>query len=327
MVTLILAYLTLVFGELAPKRVAIQNPEGWALRLARPMSFLTKITRPIVWLLSLSTDVAVRLLGGDPNKQREEVTTQEIRDLVATPSLFTAEQRQILDGAFEIAERPLEAILVPRRDVFVIDADWTCDEAISRLAESGYSRAPVAEDSLLDRATGLVHLRALLGGGSAKASTKTTALPLLPETARALAALSELRAARSQMALIVDEHGGAAGIVTVEDLVEELVGEIYDETDRDVAAIETAADGSMVLPGRFAIHDLPGAGIELPDGPYTTVAGLILARLGRLPSTGDEVTVDGWTLTVSSMNGRAITSVRAQPLPEPVETTIPVDEE
>lgn len=313
-VTLFLAYLTLVFGELAPKRVAIQNAEVWALRLARPMSWLTVITRPIVWLLSLSTNVAVRLLGGDPNKQREEITAQEIRDLVATQSFFSDEQRQILDGAFEIAERPLEAILVPRPDVFVIDSEWTCDEAINRLAESGHSRAPVAPKAQLDQATGVVHLRLLLGGGKALASTTARPLPVLPESALALPALGDLRAARAQMALIVDEHGGAAGIVTVEDLIEELVGEIYDETDPHVEGIEARSDGTMILPGRLAIHDLPDANITLPEGPYTTVAGLILDRLGNIPEVGDGVTVEDWTLTVAQMDGRAITEVRAEPI-------------
>ena len=134
-------------------------------------------------------------------------------------------------------------------------------------------------------------------------------LPVLPDTARALPALGELRAARSQMALVVDEHGGAEGIVTVEDLVEELVGEIYDETDRDVLAVVHGDSGELIVPGRFAIHDLPGLGVELPEGPYTTVAGVVLARLGHIPEIGDHVEVDGWRLEVSSMKGRAVTEV------------------
>jgi len=317
-VTLVLAYLTLVFGELAPKRVAMQNAETWALRLARPLSYLSSLTRPIVWLLSKTSDVAVRLLGGDPSLQREEVTEEEIRDLVSIQSTFTDDQRQIMHGAFEIADRALAAVLVPRREVFVLDAAWSCDEALHQLARSGHSRAPVADGARLDQATGVVHLRSLLGGGDAPVASRVTEAPVLPEMARVLHALSELRNARAQMALVVDEHGGAAGIITVEDLVEELVGEIYDETDRDVAAVIHEADGRMVLPGRFPIHDLPGLGIELPEGPYATVAGLVLAGLGRIPEAGDEIDVEGWRLEVRRMHGRAVTEVAAQPLAPPV---------
>ena len=318
-VTLLLAYITLVFGELTPKRVALQNAERWALMMARPLTALSTLTRPIVWLLSKTSDVAVRLLGGDPNLQREEVTEEEIRDLVAVQTSFTDEQRQIMDGAFEIAERPLDAILVPRQDVFVLDAAAPCDEALRLLAASAHSRAPVATDGRLDQAIGVVHLRQLLDGGTDPITEHVGRLPVLPDAARALPALGELRAARSQMALVVDEHGGAAGIVTVEDLVEELVGEIYDETDRDVAAVERDDQGRLVLPGRFAVHDLPGLGVTLPDGPYTTVAGVVLARLGHIPEVGDHVDVDEWRLEVRAMKGRAVTEVLATAIdPEPV---------
>ncbi len=322
-VTLLLAYLTLVFGELAPKRVAMQNAERWALLLARPLAGLSALTRPIVWLLSLSTNVAVRLLGGDPDLTREEVTQEEIRDLVAVQPTFTDDQREIMEGAFEIAERPLAAILVPRREVFVVDAAWSCAEALERLAASGHSRAPVAPDAVLDHASGIVHLRLLLGGGDAPVTSRATEMPVLPESAKVLRALSEMQADRSQMALVVDEHGGAAGIVTVEDMIEELVGEIYDETDRDVAAVVREDDGRLVLPGRFPIHDLPSIGVELPEGAYATVAGLVLDHLGHIPEAGDEVVVDGWQLVVRSMHGRAVTEVLAVPRP----VTDPSDED
>lgn len=319
-VTILLAYITLVFGELTPKRVALQNAEGWALRLARPLSALSSFTRPIVWLLSKTSDVAVRLLGGDPSVQREEITEEEIRDLVALQSTFTDVQRQIMDGAFAIAERPLAAILVPRGDVFVVDSTWTCDETIERLSSSGHSRAPVAVDGRLDHATSVAHLRLLLGGGDAPVTSRAIEMPVMPETARVLRALGEMRTSRAQMALVVDEHGGAAGIVTVEDMVEELVGEIYDETDRDVAAVVREDDGTVALPGRFPIHDLPGVGIELPEGSYATVAGLVLDRLGEIPEIGDEVSVDGWQLQVRAMQGRVVTEVAATPVePEPAE--------
>jgi putative hemolysin len=312
-VTLVLAYFTLVFGELAPKRVAMQKAERWGLLMARPLAFLSKLTRPVVWLLSHSTDIAVRLMGGDPKVQREEVTEEELRDMVAVQPTFTPEQRQIIDGAFEIAERTLDEILVPRRDVFVIDASWSCRDALARLAESGHSRAPVGAGGSLDQVTGAVHLRQLLGAGDDPVSGVAVEIPMFPDSAKALHALRQMQAGRVQMALVVDEHGGAAGIVTVEDLVEELVGEIYDETDPDLATVVHEADGTIVLPGRFPIHDLPDIGVDLPGGDYTTIAGLVLDRLGTIPAPGDETTIDGWRLQVRAMRGRAITEISLSP--------------
>jgi putative hemolysin len=323
-VTLALSYVTLVFGELAPKRIAMQRAERWGLVMARPLAFLSTLTRPVVWLLSHSTDIAVRLMGGDPKLQREEVTEEELRDMVAVQPTFTPEQRQIIDGAFEIAERTLDEILVPRRDVFVIDASWSCRDALARLARSGHSRAPVADGGGLDQVTGAVHLRQLLGADDELVSTVAMEIPVFPDSAKALTTLREMQTGRVQMALVVDEHGGAAGIVTVEDLVEELVGEIYDETDPDLATVVREADGTIVLPGRFPIHDLPDIGVELPEGDYTTVAGLVLGLLGRIPTPGDEATIDGWHLRVRAMRGRAVTEIslapaaRCDPDPQPI---------
>lgn len=158
-VTLVLAYVTLVFGELAPKRLGMQKAERWALVMARPLDLLARLTRPVVWLLSHSTDLAVRLLGGDPSIHREAVTPDELRDMVAGHDTITPEQRQVIDGAFAIAGRTLGEIVVPRGDVFVLDASQPCAEALLALKESGHSRAPVAEDRNLDRALGVVHLR------------------------------------------------------------------------------------------------------------------------------------------------------------------------
>ncbi len=313
-VTLALSYVTLVFGELAPKRVAMQKAERWGLLMARPLAFLSRLARPVVWLLSHSTDIAVRLMGGDPRVQREEVTEEELRDMVAVQPTFTDEQRQIIHGAFEIAERTLDEILVPRRDVFVIDSSWSCREALTRLAASGHSRAPVADGATLDQVNGAVHLRQLLGSEDQLVSTVAMEIPVFPESAKALHALREMQAGRVQMALVADEHGGAAGIVTVEDLVEELVGEIYDETDPDLATVVREPDGTIVLPGRFPIHDLPDIGVDLPEGDYNTVAGFVLELLGRIPTSGDEAIIDGWSLQVRAMRGRAITEISLTPI-------------
>lgn len=318
-VTVLLAYVTLVAGELAPKRLAMQRAERWGLLAARPLAFMASITRPAVWLLSRSTDLLVRLLGADPHLQREDVTEEELRDMVAAQPHFTPEQRLIIDGAFEIAERTLMEILRPRGDVFVLDAAAPVIEARGLLAASGHSRAPVAVGASLDEVVGVVHLRDLLDGGEEPVGERARGdLRYFPESARVLDTLRQLQAAREQMALVVDEHGSTAGLVTVEDLVEELVGEIYDETDPDVRTARTEADGTRVVPGRFPIHDLDDIGVDgIPEGPYATVAGLVLARLGRLPEVpGDVVTVGPWSIQVTAVGRRTVDEVRIRMRPE-----------
>jgi putative hemolysin len=314
-VTLILAYITLVFGELAPKRVAMQRAERWALVAARPLQLMSTITRPVVWLLSRSTDLAVRLMGGDPDVRREEVTEAELRELVGTQTSFTAKQRLIIEGAFEISERTLDEVLRPRPDVLVLDSDWSAERALRELARSGHSRAPVVHDGNLDDVVGIVHLRDLLDQGDRPVAELAGELVAFPETAKVLDVLHEMQTRRLQLVLVVDEHGAAAGIVTVEDLLEELVGEIYDESDRDVVGVRREPDGSLVMPGRFPVHDLVDLGVEqVPEGPYATVAGLVLDRLGRVPQApGDVVTVAGRTIEVLAVDGRAITEVRIGP--------------
>jgi putative hemolysin len=314
-VTLLLAYFTLVFGELAPKRVAMQRAERWALLSARPLAMMSTLTRPVVWLLSRSTDLAVRLLGGDPSVQREAVTEAELRELVGTQPTITPQQRLIIDGAFEISERTLDEVLRPRPDVVVLDADWTAAQALDALVASGHSRAPVAHDGNLDDVVGAVHLRDLIGQGDRPVGELSSELAAFPETAGVLDVLHEMQTRRVQLVLVVDEHGAAAGIVTVEDLLEEIVGEIYDETDRDVVSVRREADGSLVMPGRFPVHDLVDVGVDdMPEGPYATVAGLVLDLLGRVPEVpGDTVVVAGRRIEVLAVDGRAITEVRIGP--------------
>lgn len=313
-VTLFLAYLTLVFGELAPKRVAMQRAERWGLLAARPLAFVSVLTRPAVWVLSKSTDLAVRLMGGDPHRDREQITEEEIRDMVAGQETFTPKQRLIIDGAFEIAERTIEQVLRPRGDVFFVRADQPGDEALAALAASGHSRAPVA-DGDPDHVIGFVHLRDLLDRGERRVRDVAHDIRAFPETADVLDVLHEMQTLRCQMAMVVDEHGSTAGIITMEDLIEEIVGEIYDETDRDVLSVQRGDDGSILLTGQFPLHDLPDIGLPAVEpGPYTTVAGLILERLGRVPDEpGDRIELDGWTLEVTEMKRHAIRAVRARP--------------
>ncbi|AQZ61802.1 Magnesium and cobalt efflux protein CorC [[Actinomadura] parvosata subsp. kistnae] len=317
-VTIVLTFLTLVFGELAPKRVAMQRAETWALLMARPLSVIATLSRPVVWALARSTDVAVRLMGGDPARHREEISPEEIRDLVATHRGFTPEQRMIISGAVEITERVLREVLVPRRQVFTLDADTPAERARHLLAGSGHSRAPVLRGRGLDDTVGVANLRDLLTDATARTAADVARPPLLlPDSLPVSDALRRFKSERQQFALVLDEHGAVDGIVTLEDLLEEVVGEIYDETDRDVVSVRREPDGSLLLPGDFPVHDLTDLDIDLegrPDGDYTTVAGLALTLLGRVPTTaGDRVTAGGWELEIVAVERHAITGLRVRP--------------
>jgi Hemolysins and related proteins containing CBS domains len=321
LVTVVLTFLTLVFGELAPKRVAMQHAERWALAVVRPLGAMAALSRPLVWLLGQTTDLAVRLAGSDPHRQREDITPAEIRDLVTTHRGFTPEQRMIITGAVEIAERILREVLVSRRAVFTIDADTPVEQARQLLAASGHSRAPVVRHGNLDDAVGVVVLRDLIGDRTGRVVDFARPAYLLPDSLRVADALRQFKADREQFALVVDEHGAVDGIVTLEDLLEELVGEIYDDTDRDVAAVQRGPDGSLLLPGTFPVHDLPDLGVDLAparEGEYTTVAGLVIAHLGHLPTgPGETVSLDGWTAEVTGVEGRTVTGVRLVRRPAP----------
>jgi putative hemolysin len=317
LVTLVLTYLTLVVGELAPKRIALQRPERWARRAARPLAVISTLTRPAVWLLSKSTDLLVRLAGADPRRQREEVTEEEVRDMIATGSVFRPEQRRILSEAIEIGERRLRDILVPRRDVVTVPADALVAEAIGILVGTTHGRAPVYRGDL-DDVVGLVTLQDLVGA-EGRAVDHVRPVLALPESMGVLDALRRLQAEREQLAIVLNEYGGTEGIVTVEDLLEELVGEIYDEFDPDTHGIHRQPDGSLILPGSFPVHDLADLGITLPEGDYATLAGLVLDRMGRIPGKGETVDVDEWRLEVLGVDHNAITQVRLVPLPNPAQ--------
>jgi len=312
-VTVVLAAVNIVVGELAPKRLAMQYSRRWALLVAVPLDRLAAVSRPMVWLLGKSTDILVRLLGGNPDAAAEQLSPAELQELVAAHRGLTPEQREVITGALELHERVLREILVSRRAVVMLSAAMPVDAALTMLADSGHSRAPVVRSQDLDEVVGVVHLRDLLGRQPSVADAARPALQL-PDSLPVSEALRRFKADREQFAVVIDERGGVAGIVTLEDVLEEIVGEIYDETDRDVLAVRTMPDGSMVVPGSFPVHDLPDLGVELTDtsrGNYTTVAGLVLEALGRIPGTaGDRVDKGNWTIEVTAVGRNAITEVR-----------------
>ncbi|BCL17816.1 hemolysin family protein [Micromonospora sagamiensis] len=316
-VTMVLTFVTLVVGELAPKRLAMQRAERWGLRGAVVVDAVAWVARPAVWLLSVATDAVVRVVGGDPRARREEVSEEELREMLVSQRGLSAQQREILTGAFDIAGRTVRQVLVARRDVTVLPGGLSPGEGMRRLAEAGRSRAPVVGGGGLDDVVGVVHIRDLVGAGASTVAGRARPPLLLPGSVPVSEAMRRLRVERERLALVVDEWGGVDGIVTMEDLLEEVVGELYDETDRDVRAVVREPDGALLLPGDFPLHDLPDVGVAVGfavSGEYTTVAGLVLAGLGYVPrGVGETVCLPGLTVQVVRVVDRAVRQVRVRP--------------
>jgi len=312
-VTLAISFFTLVLGELAPKRIALQRSERVSLVAAPLLDRLATLARPLVWLLSRSTNLVVRVLGGDPRAGRGVMTEQEIRDLLAGNQALSPDERHIVGEVFDAGKRQIREVLVPRTEVEFLPAGLTLQDAAKIAVAAPYSRFPVYQESY-DDVIGFVHARDLLDPAADRtrlvgAAART--VKLLPTTKTVLSALSEMRTDHSHLAIVVDEYGGTAGIVTLEDLVEELIGDIQDEYDvaedqpRKLVGGELEVDGLLNL-DEFAEQ----TGVRLPEGPYETVAGYVLASLGHVPGDGETVEVAGRKLIVTEMDGRRIARVR-----------------
>ncbi|MBN9225162.1 MAG: hypothetical protein ABS63_00815 [Microbacterium sp. SCN 70-27] len=308
--TLVIAYLSLVLGELVPKRLAIQRNAQFAYAVAPVLDGFATVMKPVIWLLSVSTNALVRLLGGDPHKSGDELSDDEVRDIVATHQGLPEDERRILDDVLSLRGRQISEVMRPRPEVVALDDNATVGDAVVRVSELPFSRYPVANTSI-DDIVGFVHVRDLFEAAAADPSRLLSdvmrPISYVPSSARVLPTLTRLRAAGDQIAVVVDEYGGTDGIVTLEDLVEEVVGEIFDEYD----TTEDADAASGIVDGRLNLGDFEEVtGLALPRGSSDTIAGFVTERLGRLARVGDSVEVPGATLQVTSLDRRRIAGLR-----------------
>jgi putative hemolysin len=320
-VTVCITFISLVLGELTPKRLALQRAVPIALLAAPTLDVIGRLARPAVWLLSISVNVLVRLLGGDPRQGRQAMTEQEVRELVDGTQTLSADERRIVGEVFDAGKRQIREVLRPRTEVEFLPAGTAVGDAARIAASVPYSRLPVYQDSY-DNVVGFVHIRDLLGPGAPPRETlideAVRPVKFLPISKTVLSALSEMRRERVHLAIVVDEYGGTAGIVTLEDLVEELIGDITDEYDTADAPARKLPQGETEVDGLLNLDEFAEqTGIRLPEGPYETVAGFVLAALGELPSAGDVVEIPRYTITVTELDGRRISRLRVTPHPEP----------
>jgi len=325
-ITVLISYVSLVLGELAPKRLALQRAEGFALLAAGPLDRIATIFRPVIWLLSRTTDLVVRLAGGDPRANREAITEEELRGLVAAHESLTGEERTLIDEVFAAGERQVREVMVPRTEVDFLDAGMTVSRAGRIAQEAPHSRYPVVRRDP-DDVIGFVHIRDLFssdvpGGRAATVGALAREVKRLPGTKKVLAALSEMRREGHHLAVVEDEYGGTDGIVTLEDLIEEVIGEIRDEYDAESEA-PARPGGPAEVDGLLNLDEFAEqTGLRLPEGPYETAAGWVMWRLGRLPRRADVLEVDGWTVEVAELDGRRVSRLRVTPPVPPQESPV-----
>ena len=319
-VTLVITFTTLVVGELVPKRLALQRTERISLLFGPALDIIARASRPVIWLLSVCTNGLVKLLGGDPLAGKEAISEEELRGLVAAHETLGVEERRILDEVFEATTRLVREVMVPRTEVTFLEAGQQVGRAVEETSELPHSRYPVVRGSV-DDVVGFVHIRDLAVAGRSRLTVGQLARPVIyiPSSLTVLTALSQLRREGHHLAMVADEYGGIAGIITLEDLIEELLGDIRDEYDPAVAGTRSIVGGDLEVDGLLNLDEFREAtGVALPDGPYETAAGFVLQALGHLPSVGEVVEVHRVRLTVTALDGRRIERLRVTPVPEPV---------
>jgi magnesium and cobalt exporter, CNNM family len=319
-VTVALVPIMLIFGEVIPKTAAREWATALIRRLFPVLELATMILAPVTWGARALVNGALRAIGLRGATTRQFVSREELKlllQLEPTEADVTSSEAEMIDKIFELGDTAVREIMVPLVDVAALPEDATPDEAIRLIQERGFSRIPVYADRELNM-VGVVTAMDLLRRGAEAPDLKRLMRPATyaPETKRIDELLTEMQKGRVQLAVVVDEYGGAVGIVTVEDIVEQIVGEIHDEHDRTPAMVERLPDGSYRVSGRDRIEELNDAlDWSLPTGDFETVAGLVLATVHRIPLVGEEFQVAGYTFTVLEADERRVRTVRITPPP------------
>lgn len=317
----VISYLTLVLGELVPKTIGLRHTENLALGSAPVIYRLWRLFSPLVRLLTLSTNVILRLFGGERRSSENLFSEEEVKYLVregAREGIFDEAEHQLIHSVFEFTDTSVREVMVPRSDIYGVDRAASPQEVLDRLTESGFSRVPVYEGDL-DHVVGVVHIKDLLRRlrKDSPASVSEVMHPALfvPDSMQISDLLRDLQSRRAHMAIVLNEFGTVIGLVTIEDLLEEIVGEIRDEFDSDEELpIQELPDGSLLVEGSVLLADLNEKyGFDFkPSDDYRTIAGFILARLRRIPKGGEALVWNDLRMTVVTIDGRRLRKVRIE---------------
>ena len=330
LITLATSYFSLVLGELAPKRIAMNKPEKISFRVVGILTFIAKIAKPFVKVLSLSTNAVVRLFGVDPNSDEEQVTEEEIRmmvDVGEEKGVIEEAQAEMIDNIFEFDDLDVGDIMTHRTEMTAIEVSRSLEEVAEIAVENGYSRIPVFEEDP-DNIVGILYAKDLLkfvGRGIPKDLTIAKVMRkalYVPETQSCGNLFKAMNESRTQFAIVIDEYGGTAGIVTLEDVIESIVGNIQDEYDDEEEEIVQINETTFTIDGTTDLDEVDElVGVELPEGDYDTLGGFVISLLGYLPGEiGEEPIVAEYKnlkFTVLSIDERRIDEIKVEILPEP----------
>ncbi|MEA2402748.1 MAG: magnesium and cobalt exporter, family [Thermoleophilaceae bacterium] len=325
-ISLTIAYLLttalhITVGEQVPKIYAIVHAERTVLRVARPLHWFRVAFSPLIWALNSASNAILRLVGVDPRAEFEEVSSSEDLKLIIARSSRGGKldpgEAGMLSGVFHLHEQEARQVMTPIPAVVTVDSSDSVETALRRAVDSGHTRLVVTEGGNTDRIKGVVHVNSLVrrmmtDGPEASIADSVKDVLIVPETKPLDDLLADLQRERASMAVVVDEYGRTAGIVTIEDIIEEVVGEIADETDPAVAGIRRLANGAWWVRGHVPITDLADYGLELPvdSETYNSVGGFVFGELGRLPKRGDMVQVNGYSMRVESVRENRVEAVR-----------------
>ena len=319
-VTLIISYITLVLGELVPKQLGLEKADAVASAAARPVTFVAKITRPAVSLLSVSTELVGSLFGIGKDVTNAQVSEEEIKLLVDEQEDLNEDEKRMITEIFELGDTVVREVMVPRVDIVFAEDTETVGEAAKRLHARGFSRVPVYSGDH-DHLLGILILKDLIvpltEGKADRPITGYLREPVyVPETKDLLSTLTTMQEERIQLAIVVDEYGGTAGIVSMEDILEEITGEIIDETDQELDDIRKLEDGRWLISGTCDIEDAMEIGLPIEESDeYETIAGWMLEQLGHIPHIGESIEKDGYLFTIVAMRRRRIARLCAQKVP------------
>ena len=314
-----ITYVHIVVGELAPKYLALQRAVQLALLCAYPLDLFYRVMLPFIWFVNTSANALLRWIGIRPRSDLNVHSDEELRMLVAASAregVLQESERVIVGNALNFADTLVRQVMVPRTEIIAVPEELDLAGLITMARQHRLSRFPVYRDDL-DHIVGVVHVKDLVGvdrGSKAKAHDIMRRVPAIPETLRLDQALAEFRRQHAQLAIVIDEYGGTAGLVTLEDVLEELVGEVGDEFEKDTAPpIREETPGTYVVDGLVGLAELrERLHLELADEPYDTVGGMVFGRLGRLARVGDSVEVEGYRFQVTGVDGRRVSQVRVQ---------------
>ncbi|MDP9482921.1 MAG: hemolysin family protein [Chloroflexota bacterium] len=320
LVTILLSLFTIVFGELVPKTLALAYPERFALSLARLVDVLGRLLTPVVALLTAITRAITAPFGADVSREAQ-ITADELKLIIergGQQGILEAEEEQMINAVIELGERRLHEVMIPRTSVVALPVSATFEEAIDTIVDEGHSRVPVYEESI-DEVVGILYAKDLLPYLKSSAEPRPAIRAILrtpvfaPESMTIDDLLHDFQRKQVHIAIVLDEYGGTAGLVTIEDLLEEIVGEIQDEYDEEEDMIVRLSDDEIRVDGRVAVDELAelfDTILTLEDeDEYDTIGGLVFHRIGRVPVPGDQVHIDGLRLTVESTDGRRVSKV------------------